>query len=45
MPSVDDPLSADSIAENFGRDRGHPPYMKPPDALPDKHQFDPDRLG
>jgi len=37
--------SSDALVENFWRDRGHPPLMKPPDALPDKHQFDPDKLG
>lgn len=37
--------SSDAMVENFWRDRGHPPLMKPPDALPDKHQFDPDKLG
>lgn len=44
-PLLRDPLSADAIAVNFDRDRGHPPNMKPPDALPDKHQFDLDKLG
>lgn len=28
---------------NYWRDRGHPPFMKPSDALPDRHMFDPDR--
>jgi hypothetical protein len=37
--------SSDEMVENYWRDRGHPPLMKPPDALPDKHQFDPDKLG
>lgn len=28
---------------NYWRDRGHPPFMKPPDAIPDRHMLDPDR--
>ncbi|WP_428422659.1 hypothetical protein [Methylibium sp.] len=40
-----DGTSADDLAANYGRDKGYPPFMKPPDGLPDKHQFDPDRLG
>lgn len=40
-----DGTSAADLAANYGRDKGHPPFMKPPEALPDKHQFDPDRLG
>lgn len=28
---------------NYWRDRGSPPFMKPPDALPDRHMLDPDR--
>jgi hypothetical protein len=28
---------------NYWRDRGHPPFMKPSEALPDRHMFDPDR--
>lgn len=39
------PTSSESMVENFWRDRGHPPLMKPSEALPDKHQFDPDKLG
>lgn len=35
----------DELVRNYWRDRGHPPFMKPPDALPDKHIFDPDKLG
>lgn len=35
----------DDLVRNYWRDRGHPPFMKPPDALPDKHAFDPDKLG
>ena len=28
---------------NYWRDRGHPPFMKPPNAELDHHMFDPDR--
>ena len=40
-----DGTSADDLAANYGRDKGYPPFMKPPEGLPDRHQFDPDRLG
>ena len=33
------------LAVNYWRDKGHPPFMKPSEAEPDKHMFDPDRLG
>ena len=33
------------LAANFWRDKGHPPFMKPPDAEPDKHMFEPDKPG
>jgi hypothetical protein len=33
-----------TIAANYWRDKGHPPFMKPSEAEPDKHMFDPDRL-
>ena len=32
------------LAANYWRDKGHPPFMKPSEAEPDKHMFDPDRL-
>ena len=35
---------ADELVENFWRDRGHPPFMKPWDALPDRHMLDPDKV-
>jgi hypothetical protein len=38
-------FSTEDIAANYWRDRGHPPFMKPPDAVPDKHMFDPEKLG
>jgi hypothetical protein len=34
----------DDLPENFWRDRGHPPFMKPWDALPDRHMLDPDKV-
>ena len=33
------------LAANYWRDKGHPPFMKPSEGEPDKHMFDPDRLG
>lgn len=30
---------------NYWRDKGMPPYTRMPDAEPDKHMFDPDRVG
>lgn len=37
--------STADIAVNYWRDKGSPPFMKPPSALTDKHGFDPDKLG
>jgi hypothetical protein len=37
--------SSQDLAANYWRDKGHPPFMKPSEAEPDKHMFDPDRLG
>jgi hypothetical protein len=37
--------STADIAANYWRDRGSPPFMRSPSALPDKHMFDPDKLG
>lgn len=40
--AIDDtPL--DELERNYWRDKGHPPFMKPPNAEPDRHMFDPDR--
>ena len=33
----------DELDRNYWRDKGHPPFMKPPNAEPDHHMFDPDR--
>jgi len=38
-------MSPRAVSENYWRDRGHPPFMRPPQAPPDHHQFDPDRLS
>lgn len=37
--------SSKDLVANYWRDKGHPPFMKPSEAEPDKHMFDPDRLG
>jgi hypothetical protein len=37
-------MSTADLAANYWRDKGHPPFMKPP-AVPDKQMFDPDRLS
>ena len=36
--------SSEDLAANYWRDKGHPPFMKPSSAEPDRHMFDPDRL-
>ncbi len=36
--------SAEDRDRNYWRDKGHPPFMKPPRGEPDRHLFDPDRL-
>ena len=36
--------SAEDRDGNYWRDQGHPPFMKPPSAEPDRHMFDPGRL-
>ena len=45
---ADDPAgmsaSMDELSANFWRDRGHPPFTRPRDALPDRHMFEPDKL-
>ena len=45
VPSLGGVASPKELSENFWRDGGHPPFMKPSDAPPDRRQFDPDRLG
>jgi len=36
---------AEERDRDYWRDKGHPPFMKPPEAHPDQHMFDPDRQG
>jgi nitrous oxidase accessory protein NosD len=31
------------LANNYWRDRGHPPFTKPSDSVPDKRMFDLER--
>lgn len=38
-------ISPRSLATNYWRDKGHPPFAKPPEAEPDKHMFEPDKLA
>jgi hypothetical protein len=42
-PTFGQGTSARDRDRNYWRDKGHPPFMKPSDALPDRHMFDPDR--
>jgi hypothetical protein len=37
--------SPKALAANYWRDKGHPPFMKPSEAEPNKHMFDPEKLG
>jgi hypothetical protein len=37
--------AAEDRDRNYWRDRGHPPFMKPPTGEPDRHMFDPDRIA
>ena len=36
--------TTEDLAANFWRDKGRPPFMKPPKAEHGRHMFDPDRL-
>ena len=36
--------SAGDRDRNYWRDKGHPPFMKPSSAQPDRHMFDPDKV-
>ena len=38
-------MPEDELVRNYWRDRGHLPFMKPPDVVPDRHVFDADKLG
>lgn len=44
-PLAGDGVSAEDLTANYWRDKGHPPFTKPAEGHPDRHQFDPDRLG
>jgi len=37
--------SSRDLAANYWRDRGLPPFTRMPDAEPDRHMFDPDKVG
>ncbi|WP_406625156.1 hypothetical protein [Acidovorax sp. SDU_ACID1] len=37
--------SGRDLAANYWRDKGLPPFTRMPDAEPDKHMYDPDRIG
>jgi hypothetical protein len=37
-------VSMKELVANSWRDRGHPPFAKPWDALPDRHMLDPDKV-
>lgn len=37
--------SPKALAANYWRDKGHAPFMKPSEADPDQHMFDPEKLG
>jgi hypothetical protein len=39
------PTSPKALVANYWRDKGHPPFMKPSDAEPNKYMFDPEKLG
>lgn len=38
-------MSGRDLAANYWRDKGQPPFTRLPDAEPNKHMFDPDRIG
>ena len=50
-PFQEDPVESSvatsprALVSNYWRDKGHPPFMNPPEAEPDKHMFDPDKLS
>jgi hypothetical protein len=37
--------SSRDLAANYWRDRGSPPFTRMPDAEPDRHMLDPDKVG
>lgn len=38
-------MSGRDIGANYWRDKGQPPFTRMPDADPDKHMHDPDRIA
>lgn len=38
-------MSGRDLAANYWRDKGQSPFTRLPDAEPNKHMFDPDRIG
>lgn len=42
---IGSPTSPKALAANYWRDKGHPPFMKPSEAEPNRHMFDPEKLG
>jgi hypothetical protein len=44
--ALDQSSPEDELVRNYWRDRGHPPFAKPPEALlTDRHAFDLDKSG
>lgn len=37
--------SSRDLAANYWRDKGSPPFTRMPDTEPDRHMFDPDKVG
>jgi hypothetical protein len=37
-------ISAEDLAANYWRDKGHPPFMNPADAIPDSQVNDPIKM-
>jgi hypothetical protein len=38
-------VTPDDLAANYWRDKGHPPFMNPADAIPDSNITHPDKVG
>lgn len=43
VPPFASSTSSRSLATNYWRDQGHPPFSKPSESRPDSHMLDPDR--
>ena len=37
-------ISVEDLAANYWRDKGHPPFMNPADAIADSHVNDPQKM-